>query len=174
MGLGLTRTIRISISKNRAAIVVKNNIPCGGKSSLLLLRLPWPFGVRCQVSAPPLGASTQFDRKRNFSRSSFIQVFRFQVWRFLTPDTWHLKDLRSHGLSIERHQRLPTALIYTSRWVYDISYRQDNTNDSDKKKGDSIESPEERVLEKGWQSYKAVSHIKGFVERLTILQGRSE
>jgi len=31
--------------------------------------------VGSQMSAPPLGASTQFDRKRNFSRSSFIQEF---------------------------------------------------------------------------------------------------
>jgi hypothetical protein len=31
-------------------------------------------GFRCQVSAPPLGASTQFDRKRNFGRPSFIKV----------------------------------------------------------------------------------------------------
>jgi len=40
-------------------------------------------GLRCQVSAPPLGASTQFDRKRNFGRASFIQGFRgSKVQRF--------------------------------------------------------------------------------------------
>jgi hypothetical protein len=34
--------------------------------------------VRGQKSAPPLGASTQFDRKRNFGRPSFIREDRDQ------------------------------------------------------------------------------------------------
>jgi hypothetical protein len=37
------------------------------------------LAIRFQVSAPPLGASTQFNRKRNFGRPSFIQGVRNEL-----------------------------------------------------------------------------------------------
>jgi hypothetical protein len=45
------------------------------------------LGKRFQVSAPPLGASTQFDRKRNFGRHSFIRGVRVEKLEELKPET---------------------------------------------------------------------------------------
>ena len=76
---------KLYVSRPSGVLINLNELtPVGCKSKLLFAKIAMAIwfqvsGVRCQVSAPPLGASTQFDRKRNFGRPSFIQGVRKHV-----------------------------------------------------------------------------------------------